>query len=121
MRQVLRRTCRRVHLLTGQLEKQVHDAVTSVPPEAARVVELEHLWPGHWAIENRVHYVRDVTLGEDRDRCIEEVRPSLGGPAQCLAHGAPESGLDAECGALRHSGAAVERALCLIGALSAGL
>ncbi len=121
MRQVLRRTCRRVSLTTGQIAEEVHYAVTSLPAEAATAAELEHLWPGHWAIENRVHYVRDVTLGEDRDRCIEEVRPSLGGPAQCLAHGAPESGLDADCGALRHSGATVERALRLIGALSAGL
>ena len=23
------------------------------------------LWRGHWGIENRLHYVRDVTFGED--------------------------------------------------------
>ena len=27
--------------------------------------ELAALWRGHWTIENRRHYVRDVTLGED--------------------------------------------------------
>lgn len=42
-RQVLRRTCQRVHLLTGQLEERVHDAVTSLPLEAASVTELERL------------------------------------------------------------------------------
>ena len=26
---------------------------------------LAALWRGHWTIENRRHYVRDVTLGED--------------------------------------------------------
>jgi len=26
---------------------------------------LERLWRGHWQIENGLHYVRDVTLGED--------------------------------------------------------
>ncbi|GMT49340.1 MAG: hypothetical protein IEMM0008_0879 [bacterium] len=25
-------------------------------------------WSGHWFIENRLHYVRDETLGEDRCR-----------------------------------------------------
>ena len=26
------------------------------------------LWRGHWGIETRLHYVRDVTLGEDACR-----------------------------------------------------
>ena len=28
--------------------------------------QLEQIWRAHWTIENRVHYVRDETLGEDR-------------------------------------------------------
>jgi hypothetical protein len=24
------------------------------------------LWRGHWTIENRLHYIREVTLDEDR-------------------------------------------------------
>jgi hypothetical protein len=28
--------------------------------------QLEQIWRGHWTIENRVHDVRDETLGEDR-------------------------------------------------------
>jgi predicted transposase YbfD/YdcC len=40
-------------------------ALTSLPPEQANAVRLEQLWRGHWQIENGLHYVRDVTLGED--------------------------------------------------------
>lgn len=40
-------------------------ALTSVPPEQADAARLEQVWRGHWQIENGLHYVRDVTLGED--------------------------------------------------------
>lgn len=40
-------------------------ALTSLPPEQADAARLERLWRGHWQIENGLHYVRDVTLGED--------------------------------------------------------
>jgi hypothetical protein len=65
VRQVLRRTCRRVDLPTGKLAEAVDSAVTSLPPEAMSGAELERLWRGQWVMANRVHYVRDVTLGED--------------------------------------------------------
>ena len=34
-------------------------------PEQVTVNDLEGFWRGHWLIENRVHSVRDVTMGED--------------------------------------------------------
>jgi hypothetical protein len=40
-------------------------ALTSLPPEQADALRLEQLWRGHWQIENGVHDVRDVTVGED--------------------------------------------------------
>ena len=40
-------------------------ALTSLPPGQADAARLERLWRGHWQIENGLHYVRDVTLGED--------------------------------------------------------
>jgi predicted transposase YbfD/YdcC len=47
---------------------EVHEvayAITSVPRQQADA-ELLLTWNrGHWGIENRSHYVRDVTLGED--------------------------------------------------------
>jgi len=63
--QVLRRRCQRVHLATGEIEEEVSYGVTSLAPAEASATQLEALWRGHWTIENRVHYVRDVTWGED--------------------------------------------------------
>jgi predicted transposase YbfD/YdcC len=44
----------------------VHYGVTSLPPEVAGPERLLVLKRGHWEIENGLHYVKDVTLGEDR-------------------------------------------------------
>jgi hypothetical protein len=42
--------------------------VTSLTQEQAPAKRLLELNRGHWEIENRVHYVRDVTYDEDRSR-----------------------------------------------------
>lgn len=64
--QVLRRTGERTVCKTGTRSVEVSDGVTSLTADDARAVELDARWRGHWTIENRKHYVRDVTLGEDR-------------------------------------------------------
>lgn len=63
--QIMRRTCTRVCLATGEVTTAVSYGVTDLTPEQAGAAELEAFWRGHWTIENRSHYVRDVTLGED--------------------------------------------------------
>ena len=65
VRQVLRRECERIMLKTGEVTRSVSYGLTSLGPEEATAAELAQLWQGHWTIENRVHYVRDVTMGED--------------------------------------------------------
>ena len=40
--------------------------ITSLAPEHADAERLLALNRGHWAIENRLHWVRDVTFDEDR-------------------------------------------------------
>jgi predicted transposase YbfD/YdcC len=40
-------------------------ALTSLTPAQADPARLLHIWRGQWQIENGLHYVRDVTFGED--------------------------------------------------------
>lgn len=65
VRQVLRRDCERVVVKTGQVTRTVTYGLTSAGPEVASAEQLAGVWRGHWTIENPVHYVRDVTFGED--------------------------------------------------------
>jgi predicted transposase YbfD/YdcC len=114
-RQVLRRHCRRVCLATGEVEEEITYGVTSLPPEAASVGQLEALWRGHWTIENRVHYVRDVTWGED----ASQVRTGTAPQALAALRNAVLTLLRAVGwalipDALRHYGAYAHRAIALL-------
>jgi predicted transposase YbfD/YdcC len=50
----------------GQWHEDVRYGVTSLPATIAIPERLLKLKRGHWTIENRLHYVKDVTIGEDR-------------------------------------------------------
>ena len=41
--------------------------ITNLPERETSAALLEQLWRGHWAIEGRSHYVRDVVLNEDHN------------------------------------------------------
>jgi len=62
--------CRLVHQTQRRTRwhTEVHYKITSLPPERAGPADLLRLSRTHWAIENQLHYVRDVTLGEDASR-----------------------------------------------------
>ena len=53
-------------LATGEVRRGRAYAVTSLPPALADARVLLDLWRGHWGIENRLHWVRDVGFDEDR-------------------------------------------------------
>lgn len=57
------RTVRRRGATTAAVEEAV--GICSVPRERAGPAQLLAWQRGHWAIENRLHHVADVTLGED--------------------------------------------------------
>lgn len=63
----LQRVARWTDGSTGQerTRTEVAYAITSLPPERATAADLLLRWRAHWHIENRLHWVRDVTLGED--------------------------------------------------------
>lgn len=52
----------------GRTSTSIVYAITSRPRKAASAKQLAAFVRGHWSIENRVHYVRDVTFDEDRSR-----------------------------------------------------
>ena len=52
--------------VNGQTCTETSYAVTSLAAQRATPRRLLALWRGHWGIENRLHWVRDVTLDEDR-------------------------------------------------------
>ena len=54
----------RVSERKGKLTRDVRYAITSLGEEVGAWQLLRHV-RGHWGIENRLHYVRDVTFGED--------------------------------------------------------
>lgn len=58
----------RVRVLPGKTEVEVAYGITSLGRVRADARRLLGLARGHWGIENRSHWVRDETLGEDRCR-----------------------------------------------------
>jgi predicted transposase YbfD/YdcC len=50
----------------GRTTRETAYAITSLSPTQALPQQLLALWRGHWSIENRLHWVRDVTFDEDR-------------------------------------------------------
>jgi hypothetical protein len=49
----------------GECTSEWAYALTSLTPERAGPAKLLQIWRGQWQIENGLHYVRDVTWGED--------------------------------------------------------
>ncbi len=52
----------------GKTTTEVVYLITTLSPPKASPQRLLELVRGHWGIENRLHYVRDVSFGEDRSR-----------------------------------------------------
>ena len=65
VRQVYRLEREVTHKKSGSSYVEVSYGMTSLPRLGADASELSRLIRGHWTIEGRAHYVRDVTMGED--------------------------------------------------------
>lgn len=61
----------------GQEQHEVAYAITSAPRHLADAAYLLACQRGHWGIENRSHYVRDVTFGEDASQIERGYAPQI--------------------------------------------
>jgi predicted transposase YbfD/YdcC len=60
----------------GRMTSETRLAITSLPATASAAALLR-FFRGHWSIENRLHYVRDVTLGEDASQVRTGAAPEV--------------------------------------------
>ena len=63
--QVYQYRIERKHLRTGEITHQTQYGITSLAPQDASAEDLLTLRRGHWTIENKVHWIRDVVFGEN--------------------------------------------------------
>jgi hypothetical protein len=61
----------------GQMRQEVVYGITSLPPSRASAQRLLELVREHWAIENRLHWRRDVTLREDHSQVRKGSAPRV--------------------------------------------
>jgi predicted transposase YbfD/YdcC len=111
----------------GKIERVVHHkgrrthdvryVITSLG--RATPARLLHLSRGHWRIENRLHYVRDVTLGEDASRIRTGAAPQVMAALRNVTLGLlRQQGWQNIAAALRHYAWQPAAALRLLGVAS---
>jgi predicted transposase YbfD/YdcC len=115
----LAQVCRleRTVIYKGETRQELAYSVTSLSAQEANPRQLLTLWRGHWGIENRVHWVRDVTMDEDRcqirTRAAPQVMAALRNMTISLLRLAGKSNIAA---AFRRHAAHPSEALALVGA-----
>jgi predicted transposase YbfD/YdcC len=101
---------------TGQERVEVVYGVTSLRPEQAGPRRLLELVRGHWHIENKSHWVRDVTFDEDRSQVrsgnIPQLMAALRNTTIGLLRRAGYTNIASAC---RHMAAQPAKALALVG------
>lgn len=115
VQQVVMRHCVRQQLRTGHVSEQVSYALTSLSRAQAGAEQLAQLWRGQWTIENRVHYVRDETLREDRCQIHTGHAPQvLAALKNGVLNALRDQGWSNIADALRYYGASVSRAFAFL-------
>lgn len=100
----------------GKKTVELSYAITSLPPERAEAARLLAIWRGHWGIENRLHWVRDVVFGEDLSQVRTGSAPQLLAALRNLVIGMLRlSGVRNIAAALRHYAWKPRETLTLIG------
>ncbi|MGK2904719.1 MAG: ISAs1 family transposase [Mycobacterium sp.] len=106
---------RRTVTRKGKKTVEVVYLITSADTRAASPTTLAAWVQGHWSIENRLHWVRDVTFDEDRSQVRTGAGPHVMATLRNLAIGLLRSdGWTNIAHALRHHAADSRRPLALI-------
>jgi hypothetical protein len=104
----------------GVTTKEVAYGITSLAEQEADAARLLRLARGHWQIENGLHWVRDVTMGEDKCRVRKGSAPqalaALRNAAIHLVSGPAFAGRGlSRAGAPRYLASDISRPLRLLG------
>jgi hypothetical protein len=75
--QVLCLERRSIRLSTGEISTETVYGLTSLTPDQLDLAHVLTRWRGHWGIENREHWVRDVILAEDSCRVHQAALPQV--------------------------------------------
>jgi hypothetical protein len=106
---------RRERTQRGRTTVEDEYGITSLPRERADAAELLRLRRGHRRIENGLHYVRDVTLGEDACRVRKgAAAPILAGLRNVALALLPRLKLAGIAEATRHCAFRPDRAIRLL-------
>ena len=100
----------------GATRKEMAYAITSLRPAQAGPRELLRLWRSYWEIENRLHYVRDVTMKEDASQVRSGSAPQVMAALRNTTLGLlRQTGATNIAAALRHYSYKPLEALALLG------
>jgi predicted transposase YbfD/YdcC len=106
---------RRERTIQGKTTTEEVCGLTSLTREQADAKRLLALTRDHWSIENSLHYVRDVTLGEDACRVRKGNAPQvLAALRNALLSLIPRANFPSIAGALRHYAARPAEAVALL-------
>lgn len=101
---------------TGKTSAVAVLGITSLTPEQGDPARLAGLVRGHWEIENRLHWVRDVTYGEDASQVRTGTAPRVMASLRNLAISAlRQKGHTNIAAALRAAARDTTRPLTLLG------
>jgi hypothetical protein len=99
----------------GKTTVETVHGITSLTVEQADAARLLQIVRSHWQVENGLHYVRDVTMGEDACRVhtgqAPQVLAACRNTVLCLLHRVPSASY-AE--AMRRLAARPDEAICLL-------
>jgi hypothetical protein len=66
-----------IQLATGEISTEVVYGLTNLPPNQLTLATLLQRWRGHWGVENRLHWVKDVVLKEEASRVRTAQAPMI--------------------------------------------